>query len=82
MSEWQPIETAPKWPEWVLVSAPNWQKPMILAKGECNSTYRHGSPSVVHWFDGSSDGEWCNADELIWDGNPPTHWQPLPAPPA
>lgn len=66
MSEWQPIETAPKGgPLLLWVDTDDGGEPMVL--------YRN------------ADGDW------LYDGEPtycasfylnPTHWMPLPPPPA
>jgi hypothetical protein len=78
MSEWQPIETAPKEEgHWIIVWDADYELPM-----------------VVHWWGGlelvngqwepNEFGEW-SADLRMKDRGPnstsPTHWMPLPAPP-
>lgn len=92
MSEWQPIDTAPK-------------DGTVIILGAVAQEYQ-GQPvdpraTVGHWTTdeecrelvGDCGGE-CRCPEYIyhdpswisWDGgftaeNPPTHWQPLPSPP-
>lgn len=92
MSEWQPIETAPKDGTDIILGA----LPQIY----------DGKPTparvtIGHWtteeecriYVGDCGGE-CRCPEydyeapfwMSWDGgfteeNPPTHWMPLPAPP-
>lgn len=68
MSEWQPIETAPKMREvilWADTSTrdfPNWK----MASG--------------YYHDGI--GAWIWAGEQVRDwAFPPTHWMPMPTPP-
>jgi hypothetical protein len=61
MSEWQPIETAPKDGTDLLLWWPYWSKIPV-----------HG-----YW----SLGEWASLS-AISEGDGPTHWMPLPAPPT
>lgn len=96
MSEWQPIETAPKDGTPILLYVPdeidqdNYEKPPQMA--------RH---VAIGWSgrlgDRSRDGVWCaaitksesfNGSELTgswmeheWLQVGPTHWMPLPEPP-
>lgn len=71
MSEWKPIETAPK------------DGTEVLLLLEESSRYYSGC--VVSYFDG---GEWRDPlheddAELSHSGcGKPTHWMPLPTPPA
>lgn len=65
MSEWQPIETAPKDGQSLLV----W----------CPIRNRGGRATVAYWDDYWSlthPGGWAEDDDCD-----PTHWMPLPAPP-
>lgn len=68
--EWQPIETAPK----------NGKEVLVCRK------FDSGSASyAVASFNGD---EWRDMGDIGWagmygdDGNQPTHWMPLPEPPA
>lgn len=61
MSEWQPIETAPRH-----------YTPVLLSQGE---TVGEG------WF-ASHIGVWEFASAAHTLRRHPTHWRPLPAPPA
>ena len=68
MSEWQPIETAPRDGTWVLVCGNGWA--VTTAWYAMNE--RVGK---AYW---KADTEWDDdylADRL------PTHWMPLPEPP-
>jgi len=72
MSEWQPIETAPKDGEPILVWAPNWGA--------------HGGHVVARWWVRSSGwivDEWDRDPPGYVDATTldPAHWMPLPAPP-
>jgi hypothetical protein len=40
--------------------------------------WSHTRPLVGHW---QVNGGWQAVDALEGDSEPPTHWQPLPAPP-
>lgn len=63
---WQPIETAPKGPE-------------ILLFEQCDEM---PATWVGRWFDPDfDDGYWTDTFDLKVAGHP-THWRPLPAPPA
>ena len=77
MTDWQPIETAPK--DWT---------PILVGRGRVNlgdGTYKNGIVLEAQWdtdergwyFCGYVGG-WLQVDPE----HPPTHWQPLPAPPA
>jgi hypothetical protein len=69
MSQWQPIETAPKDGTRILAYCPN--HPDV------------GSITRVTWWRQAKDGHgfigWGEFNEQYW---PPTHWMPLPAPPT
>ena len=72
MSDWQPIETAPKDGSWVLLGG---------GQHDANTWYGPGpeAPAVVGrwdkgWFFANWDGDY-RSEYLI-----PTHWMPLPVP--
>lgn len=80
MSEWMPIETAPKDGTWILLTGGDiWKgwdgdtQPDAVVGQYTES--RNFSPSEGHWqfawYDGGFYGEYID----------PTHWMPLPAPP-
>lgn len=77
MGEWLPIKSAPKDGTWVLI-----YDPVMLEMGvSLGSYYREEERGENGRFIG---GEWTAPD---WDGAPtgylkPTHWMPLPPPPA
>ena len=68
MSEWKPIETAPKG-EWVLLFEPDAE---------------FGTVDMTHWIAkwrySDWDEGWFDQDDALVVSNP-THWMPLPAPP-
>ena len=74
MSTWQPIETAPRDGTEILLKVPLlWEEPQgRIGSGDYVSAY---------WYDESSEywrdrlGQWVLLDR-------PTHWLPLPKPPA
>jgi len=78
--DWQPIETAPKDGTWVLLSGGSiyygWDgetfPPHVVAQFIGGPKYREEQCWQFAWYDGGYYGEYEN----------PTHWMPLPAPPA
>ena len=84
MSNWNPIETAPKDGTAVLVMRDIWPGTSTGRAIECNghNTY------VAEWWGGDNDsdeGHWvCYMDAVLDPDCPiePTHWMPLPFPPA
>ena len=74
MSEWQPIETAPKDGTHILA----YRLPVGI-----RFTNNTNPPTVVHWFDDSDEpGFYTSVNERAPE-HPfnPTHWMPLPDPP-
>ena len=73
MSEWQPIETAPK---------EITRRDHANGYGCCVLAYPvHGSVARVRWWQRTDRPEACN---FLTDGHlavHPTHWMPLPDPP-
>lgn len=69
MSEWQPIETAPKDGTRIFLYFPG------LMDGYTRIVGYWGKPifGKARWFDGPG----LKALDIV----PPTHWQPLPEPP-
>lgn len=73
MSEWQPIETAPR-NEYVLVFCPDaseWTQIMI-----CGLLEFEGDPDPPDWYELNAD---ARPDPLDVG---PTHWMPLPERPS
>jgi hypothetical protein len=70
MSEWQPIETAPRDGTDVLVYVPkpHWHYPPPATPGVFEAWYGYGKWKI----DTDDNGTWVE----------PTHWMPLPSPPA
>lgn len=68
MSEWQPIETAPKTGVVVILGHP----------GSASETAAwYGDGNVPGWY---SEDSW-KSQFNSWVAFPPTHWMPLPEPP-
>jgi hypothetical protein len=74
MSDWQPIETAPKDGTWLL-----------LAGGKCEGDEGDEGRIVSGQWAGGTDPRW----QFAWydsgyygEYSDPSHWMPLPAPPA
>lgn len=80
MSEWQPIETAPKDGSLFIgwVSAARWSSP----DGECSS-YGHDVSQVdfCWWTPNKGNGFFDNGAGQIGDEQDVTHWMPLPEAP-
>lgn len=89
MSEWQPIETAPKGGGAEYVTDKNWVEPprILVSFGE-------EGIAIVYWdwsYDEGGYNNWGQRDAWIvaYTGEPsalhfgsnPTHWMPLPNPP-
>jgi len=78
MSEWLPIETAPKDGTHVLVYGPNWMPAHVAVTWWCLSLLAGKKselsrvPQVVDY--------WTSGKGFRLDFEP-THWMPLPAPP-
>lgn len=80
MSEWQPIETAPKDGSWILAINNRGNQAVII--------WSHSAP---HWTERSDAprGGWIHPfsdgiQSTFWNGgcgSVPTHWMPLPEPP-
>ena len=76
MSEWQPIETAPK-DERILLYRPSSYPWASVVFGKFDSD-RYAKKPRPYW---SHDLERIAGVKDARDA-PPTHWQPLPAPPS
>jgi len=82
MTEWQPIDTAPK-DEWVLAYQPNGQHGGMTFTGGhcyvCRWAYKN-----EFWYDKTSNvlQEPPPSEKVVtYFTCTPTHWMPLPAPP-
>jgi hypothetical protein len=64
MSEWQPIETAPK----------NGDDILVYAFGNCMLVVCFDAENELH--------PWMRLDGPSYHKDAPTHWMPLPEPPA
>jgi hypothetical protein len=81
--EWRPIETAPKDGTGVLVHRNIWPGTQSGFSEECSDINTY----VAAWWDGERDGRgaWiCYMNAVLDPECPiePTHWMPLPEPPA
>jgi hypothetical protein len=79
MSEWRPIETAPR------------DGTRIVTFGFVNSTSEYGPvqssaqvPHIMRWrsYPENNGGDWVSASFSSSVSQHPTHWTPLPAPPV
>jgi len=74
MSEWKPIDTAPKDGSWFLGYFPNQTVHAIPCHyGKRLATHVEGEPFYGMFGVGEIYGDKC----ILW----PTHWMPLPSPP-
>lgn len=71
---WQPIETAPRDGTYVLVYPPIWGGPTCsIAQFDNDGFARKPRP---FWYRIDADSQTRSREK------PPTHWQPMPAPPG
>lgn len=71
MSEWQPIETAPK----------DGSPVLVYAVEGCTQWKFYTPLWICRWEEGHEDGEWIEAGGELYTTCKPTHWMPLPKPP-
>lgn len=80
---WQPIETAPRDGSAILVHRDIWPGTPSGRSEECNN---HNTYVASWWANQRGDsGSWVCYMDMISDPEcpiEPTHWMPLPAPPA
>lgn len=75
MSEWQPIETAPKDGTKILA----YDEGIILTAWTNDANeYQGGRGGPAGWFSGQYRDHWGDYPVL----DTPTHWMPIPAPPV
>lgn len=76
MSEWQPIETAPKDGKAVLICSPGNRVAVAFYGDEAfiGNGWHVTVPCMGGWGSGSDT-------HIHWPEDQPTHWQPLPEPP-
>jgi len=75
--EWHPIETAPKWRQRIL----GWNAEYGMRE-TCMMHYQVGSPGFAQHGPAECGWEWLEEKHNSVHRWEPTHWQPLPAPPA
>lgn len=85
MSEWQPIETAPKDGTEVLVYRADTGVMLARWIAPCDFMTEAEMDHVLDATDDGGDPDWFAADFIgggrISNDGLPTHWMPLPAPP-
>lgn len=71
MSEWRPIETAPKDGSALILFDPETEAPQMWVASWCE-------------FEGDPDGDgyWVDFSAALAEINGATHWMPLPEPPV
>jgi len=97
MSEWQPIETAPKGGGAEMVTDPEWVEPphILLCFADEPEPVESSRVVIAYWdWYYAPGGDGYRGDGSAWViafegettdrhfGNEPTHWMPLPAPPT
>ncbi len=78
MSDWQPIETAPKDGSTILLCVSNSEREPVIVTGLWVTEAMDWSGWPITeptWRE-----VWCHF-QLASDGDNPTHWMPLPTPP-
>jgi hypothetical protein len=83
--DWQPIETAPSGEE-VLLFEPPGDRYRSMGLDHKRSDHPGGIYTGIHdkrgWWSYSFMGEKDERDTYFGDSVKPTHWMPLPSPPA
>lgn len=74
MSDWQPIETAPKDGTQVILLIPGWRRGVHIGSFEITELFRHGKRD---W----RLEKWVLSGYQLGDPPEPTHWIPLPLSP-
>jgi hypothetical protein len=78
LAEWQPIETAPKDGRFVLVADPRLDQPVTIG-----AYYKADRDEQTGRFSAGSWDGWLSMDgDHLASISHPTHWMPLPDPPA
>lgn len=78
VSEWQPIETAPK--DGTRILATNGSRVFIAYWIENASVNPTEGPEEPHWIEFECEDYWYSVH--LFGSAAPTHWMPLPAPPV
>lgn len=71
MSEWHPIETAPKDGTRILILDQDWNQNLVVFVARW----------APHGLHPDALGFWYEAHEERWCASQPSHWMPLPEPP-
>lgn len=83
MSEWQPIETAPRDGTAIIVALRDFADGWIVGEAYFDATPEYISPLGGQKWWWANQGHTDYYATSIDEGNhPPTHWMPLPKPPV
>lgn len=78
MSQWQPIETCPEQRTVLLFGVTERAEDGTVLNWKMDTGCRYGRP----WpYENESVWLWGRVTLMLWDPHP-THWMPLPEPPA
>jgi len=83
MTDWQPIETAPKDGSWVLITSyntANWSDGVDRSYWQTQTAHFINGHWVTESYPDSHYG-YMEVEYLTTYADGPTHWMPLPAPP-
>jgi hypothetical protein len=78
MTDWQPIETAPKMKTILLFAITDVAEDGRVRNWKMETGFYHTGFTSD---DGRSPWNWGGRNLAVWDA-PPTHWMPLPEPPT
>lgn len=82
MADWQPIETAPKDRSPIIIAVPTKDRDAFIVGEAYFDPDARDSSEGDWWWAGSGYGDYHGGPISQLNHWLPTHWQPLPTPPA